>query len=280
MKHEKVLSRAFNSLIVVILAAVLTIAVFLVYGTFEKSTEADIFRYTHELEESVRRTSSVELRRYMLLLELGKSMGADKPDEDFAGLLEEKSAMLRAGGELPHMVSSIGYFFKDSPEIAFEYDFDSDHWLEVNEIFNIKDMDRGMTLYSGKGSRVEGSYMAVENSGGERVVFYKLDRREFIDNYVKEIIEAGNHEFSIEWLWTADDVSQKSIEEYFSDEPKRYHFMPFRILFGLKRDAEPLLIEIPGPFEMRKSIERIDEISEDEYEMRPGRPGFLDGGVF
>ena len=274
MKYEKMLTRAFNSMIVIIVASILAAAVFLIYRTFEKSTEAEIFRYSRELEESVRRASSVEFRRYMLLMELGKSIGVSSSDEDFPGLLEQRSFMLREEGELPHLVSSIGYFLKESPENAIEYDFESGEWLQLSGDFEPKESGRGWIFSTDKGLDRESFYFAVENSGGDRVVFFRLDSAGFIDNYIKEIIESANEEFDIQWLRNSNEAEHKYIEEYFDTEPDRYRFRPIRILAGLEDNAQPLLIDIPGIFDINKFISRMDNASNDESDIKPVKARF------
>jgi hypothetical protein len=45
MNYTKILNRAFHGIVVLIVAAFFTIAVILVFRTFEKNIISDIFRY-------------------------------------------------------------------------------------------------------------------------------------------------------------------------------------------------------------------------------------------
>lgn len=280
MKHEKTLTRAFNSIVIIVIIAILTIAVFLVYRTFDKSVKVDVFNYSRELENSVRRTTATEYRRYLLLIDLGKSLGSDLSDEAFSELLEGKSVMLDQDGEIPNLVSSIGYFYKSSPKSALEYDFDSEEWSEINGVFDTREINHGWANFSvDAGSQADDFYIAVENRG-ERVVFFKLNSFGFINSYARESIESANEEFYFEWLLFSDADARKSIEDYFESGPADYQFRPFRILLGAHKDKQPLIIELPGFFELRRIMEKTEEESSEIKSGKPERPAFMNTGYF
>ena len=275
MKHEKILNRAFNSIVIIAIASILAVAVFLVYRTFEKSVEADVFNYTRELEDSIRRATAAEYRRYLLLMDIGKSISSDLTDEAFIELLEQKSDMLGLGGDIPNLVSSIGYFYKSSAETAFEYGFDAGEWSVINGVFNTREINHGWANYSvDVGSESDDSYIAVESSG-DRVVFFKLDHQGFINSYARESIESTHEDFNFEWLRYSDPVSRKYIEDYFEKGPVVYRFRPIHILFGSGRTDKALIIEIPDLFELRRFMDKGEEESFEAKSSKPDRPAFL-----
>ncbi len=283
MKQKKVLSGAFNLMVVMALSSILAIAVFLVYRTFEKSIESEIFRYTRELEDSVRRTTATEYRRYFLLVDLVKSIGGGETGEAFTSRLEEKAEILNENGELPYLVSSIGYYYMGSAETALEYNFDSREWSQISGIFNKKEMPGGWEYYSAEtvsGIKDENIFLAVRSSDDERVIFFRLDTPGFIEHYVRDIVEDNNENFRIEWLRASEENTRTDPEASIRDALSSYRFKPLQVLFNVNKNDLPLIIEIPGFFELRKVMDTFEGRLPEDQNGKPERPGLFKTGFF
>ncbi len=281
MKHERVLSRAFNSLVAVIVASVLSIAIFFVYKTYEKSVETDIFRYSHKLEDSIRRIAAAEYRRYFLLVDFAKTAGTKNSGNSIEKILEEKSTILGKNGEIPNLVSSIGYYDSSSPESALEYDFEYREWSELDNIFNNDEPDRKSDFfYVRSGSAPEKLYLAVDNGSTGRVIFFRVDPQGFLDNYIREVVESSNEEFRVDWLRGSDPESRRILEDYFEYELLQYHFRPMQILLKTGSQNQPLIVEIPIMFDIRRVFDNGSAEQKDVNDLKPGKPMFFDFSYF
>ncbi len=281
MKHERVFSRAFNSLVAVIVASILSIAIFFVYKTYEKSVETDIFRYSHKLEDSIRRTAAAEYRRYFLLVDFAKTAGTKNSGNSFEKILEEKSTILGKDGEIPNLVSSIGYYDASSPESALEYNFEYKKWSVLNNIFNNDEPARKSDFfYIRSDSAPENLYLAVNNGDTGRVIFFRVDTQGFLDNYVSEVVESSNEEFRVDWLRGSDPESRRILEDYFEYELLQYHFRPLQILLKTDSQNQPLIVEIPIMFDIRRVFDNGSVEQKDVNDIKQRKTIFFDFSYF
>ena len=284
MKHENIISRAFSTIVIIIIAAVLLIAVFLVYRTFEKSVETDIFIYSRDLEFKIRRLTGAEYRRYFLLMDIGKTINSDSGEEAFRTAIEDKAEIFNREGEFPQLIVAIGYYDKKMDGKAYEFDLESGEWAEIDSLFSKEPAAGEFNLVDAGTDSNPGQIYLSLNSGDERILFFRLDRSGFIDTYIKETVESIDPELRFEWFnFTEKPQPPEDGDDKlsFGNEKSKYTFRPFSILFGIKEEPVPLRIEMPAFFDVR-NILKID--SENEQKADDGskydHPPFLHTGIY
>ena len=276
MLNGRMLSRAFNAVIITIIAVLFITAVFLVFRTYEKSVNTDIFSYSHSLEDRVRRVAAAEYRRYLFLLDIGKSLGENVEAEHMDERLESTVGIFGPEGEIPDMIISIGYYENDRPESAREYILKEDEWNSVPDVFSRRILSRGWGYYTEGDKPSSGkTYLAVSNEHGENTIFFRLDLDSFIDTYVKDAVATLDDEFDVEWQW----IGPEPPREFFNKPPKSstdgYSFKPFGILSGINRSDEPIFIEMLGFADLSWFMEREEKEAEEGKDGGPDRSDFF-----
>jgi signal transduction histidine kinase len=279
MKFNQTLSRALNVIVVLSVIFILTVAVFFMFRTFQKSTSADIFRYSRELADSVKRTVSTEYRRYMLLVDAGRSVSDFDSEAELRTELERFQDVFGSDGTIPKLILSAGYYMADTPETAREYNFMLGRWVELNNVFNQKPMNRSLEFYFSESETGEmKSYLNVVHSSGDIIIFFNVDRQGFIDSYIKPVLSAANSDFELEWIKIRD---LKTIDKILEDErkfPEQYRFHPLKIISGMKEQVF-IIVDLPGLAETRRFIVSDKNDSEEEsmtsQESKPEYPGMF-----
>ena len=277
MIFERVLSKAFTIIIIIITAVIFSIAAFLAFRTFEKSAGTDIFSYNRSLEDRVRRAAAAEYRRYLFLLDVGKSLGENVDSEQIESRIESTAALFGDDGEITDMIQSVGYFRNGMPESAKEYIFKDEEWKPVKDVFNEKKTIHGWRYYSSDRKPSSGeNFLAVANDRGDNTVFFRLDLDSFISSYVMEAVAALSSDFSVGWEW----LSPKSTPDFMGNPPDssidNYDFKPFSIITGINRGGEPLYIEMLGFADLRWFMDRDENEVDDDKAPKPERSDFFD----
>lgn len=262
------LNGAFKGIVVIVTSLVVCIAIMIVYQTFEKTTEANIFRLTDEIEASVSRTVTTEYRRYLILRDICSSAAADDSGRSIEQIIQDNSVIFGSDGDMSNMVNAIGYYHEERPEAAREYDIIRGEWRELPGVFEKKKDARYPDFeYTGSDTEKGNFYMVLGIKDTGMAMFFELDRDGFIDNYVKELVESVNTDFKIEWFRGIDDETAEVLKQQYRSEPSRYRFRPLSILFRYEQNRKPLIIEIPSLFELRRTILR-----EDDMRVPPQKP--------
>ncbi len=281
MKHAQILTRTLGTIAALIVAVILLSALFFTYKTFERSIQSDIFRYRQKLEDSVRRTAGAEYRRYFLLKDIAKTLADAESGKTLTNSLKQDIELLKPDGDLPHLVTSIGYSEPEELGTAHEFDFSTGQWTKEEQFLEGVPLrnERDFFLVTKKTPN-RGIYLLINNGEKARTIFFRLDRTGFIQTYVKEIIESMNPDFRFEWfdLLSSDQGSEFRNEN--ENDPDKYVFRPFRILFRKSQPVIPLVVEIPGIPDARKLLDAENQSSNSSNEGKPERPPVFHSGFY
>ncbi|MDC7126993.1 MAG: HAMP domain-containing sensor histidine kinase [Spirochaetales bacterium] len=264
MRHGTMISRAFVSMIVFVAAIFFSFAVFLVFKTYQRSIETDIFYYTRELEDRIIRLTGTEYRRYMLLTDIGKTIDGKEAEKKLRNLIEGKSDIFDLNGEFQKLVSAIGYYDSDSPQTAYEYEIKSGEWKTLSDVFGGRPEAPGWNLVLKKDRNDKTDIFMIEVIGnGGRTLFFRLDSSGFFDGYVKDIINDIDPDLRFEWF----EGNNFGTEKY-RNRAINYKFRPFNIIFSYKKNITPLIVEMPGLWDFQSNI--IKRPRRDSIPPEPG----------
>ena len=281
MRNEKLLTRAFNIIVVLAISTILITAVVLLYRAFEKSIRVEIFNYTREMEGSVRRTAGSEYRRYLLLLDMGKAIDTGESDDEIVTQLQEKAELFSSGSNFSDLVVSIGYFVEGSPETAREYRFNEETWVEKPDLFtrNNPELDRDNRFLNFESENGD-TYLLVETLNGDYIVFFRLDRYGFVDSYLLNTLRSTYTEFSVEMVRIENRDKRKDFAEQFRTSLDEYRFRPFRILTGSDKNNQPLIVEMPGLIEIRRFMGDDGPVDTPQRGEKPEPPSIFNSGLY
>ncbi len=281
MKHAQILNRVLGSIAALTVLVGLSTALFFTYNTFERSVQFDIFKYRQKIEDSIRRTAGAEYRRYFLLKDIAKTLANAESGEILANWLRQDIELLKPDGDLPHLVTSIGYRDPKGSEPFYEFDFSTGAWTKEKQFF--KGMPIGIrqdfSFFTKETSSKE-LYLVINGGDTGRTIFFRLDCTGFIQTYVKEIVESMNPDFNFKWFdLPASDrgFEFKGEKKNISDE---YVFRPFTILFKRNHPVIPLIIEIPGIPDARKLLDAGKQYGGDTDKGKPDRPPVFHSGFY
>lgn len=281
MKHAQILTRTLGSIAALIVAMILLSALFFTYKTFERSVQSDIFRYRQKLEDSVRRTAGAEYRRYFLLKDIAKTLADAESGKMLTNSLKQDIELLKPDGDLPYLVTSIGYVEPEKFGPAYEFDFSTGQWTKEEQFLEGVPLrtERDFFLFT-RDAPYRGLYLLINNGKTARKIFFRLDRTGFIQTYVKEIIESMNPDFRFEWFDLLSPNQGAELRNENKNDPDGYVFRPFTSLFRKKQPVIPLIVEIPGIPDARKLLDTGSQNPDTSDKEKPDRPPVFHSGFY
>jgi signal transduction histidine kinase len=240
------------------------------------------------MESTIRRTAAEEYRKYMLLLDSGKSITGTS-EEDLETQLGSLTRIFGPDGNLPGLVSSFGYFTAQNPSEGSEYIFKSESWTEIKGVFSQKSMNRSWEFFPvGDENTPSSIYLAVDSGTPDVYIFFMIDQASFTETYVKPVIAETNEGYLLEWIEIEDSETKRFFEKSERIDPEEYRFKPFASLTRTDKRIIPMIIEMPGFFEARRYFDErttsysssSDEGNAPDIGMKSERPAFLSSDYY
>ncbi len=284
-----------NPLLLALLLMLLSTVGVMLFRFYGIKSYEEIGTSQRALESAVFRSCMREVQRLSLMVPVLKQLDTET-EEELRDSIEEAMLIFSAEGEIPHMISAIGYRRATAPESLFRFDRE---WARADEPIHgfFRDdeaemkQDDFMVLERNPELPDQLIILYHPGSGKNYIIQAEMNVTEFHRHYIEPAAQEILEGYELKWTvsdapeqW--DDESKRDPQDRFSLE--NYRFSPLAALSGrIYNEEKDIRIRIPsplylsGPLILKEAIPGDGEDGdsrdrEDDFFFKRSRP-FMNG---